>query len=634
MKRVRRLLLGLGAMVSLFVSISACGQSGVTPGTRGRTDPVQRELQRRFESESIERALAEGPRRHAEREWRITLAQIREDFLRIQILNDHLQRFASRSEPFDRRVVAKSASEITKLAERLRENLALPEIEKIAEPSDPNIETGIAQVRLWLLDLGNLINAFVENPVFEKSVVIDAKLSTQARRDLERIIEVSRQVKRSGEKSKRVGPQAASAVRESRTMPAFPGAEGFGSTTPGGRGGRAILVTNLDDAGPGSFRAACDAEGPRVVVFRVSGLITLAKPIVIKNPYLTIAGQTAPGDGICIRNYTFVIATHDVVVRYLRSRLGDLSGQEADSITLASGAENVILDHCSATWSVDEALSLAGNVSNVTVQWCLIAEGLNHSKHTKGAHGYGSLSRANGPVTWHHNLWAHNNSRNPRLGDNYGRPPYPTFDVRNNVIYDYGEIATGLTQGVLKVNYVANYIRPGPASKAGTPIHIGGPSDLSFYIRENVFEGNRVLTADNSQFFDPVMIDGKKQVQPVAQPFSALPVETVSAQRAYEAVLRMVGASLPRRDSVDARIVGEVRRRKGSIIDSQAQVGGWPPLKSKAAPVDSDNDGMPDSWERRHGLKPHDPADGSNDNDRDGYTNLEEYLNNTDPNKP
>ncbi len=285
-------------------------------------------------------------------------------------------------------------------------------------------------------------------------------------------------------------PPNASGASPARVIAAFPGAEGFGSTTPGGRGGRVIFVTNLNDAGPGSLRAACEAEGPRIVIFRVSGLIALAEPLVIKNPYITIAGQTAPGDGICLRNYTFVIATHDVVVRYLRSRLGDLSGQEADSITLASGAENVILDHCSASWSVDEVLSLAGNVSNVTVQWCLIAEGLNHSKHKKGAHGYGSLSRANGPVTWHHNLWAHNNSRNPRLGDNYGRPPYPTFDVRNNVIYDYGEIASGLTQGVLKVNYVANYIRPGPSSKARTPIQVGGPSDLSFYIRENVFEGN------------------------------------------------------------------------------------------------------------------------------------------------
>jgi len=426
------------------------------------------------------------------------------------------------------------------------------------------------------------------------------------------------------------GSPIASAASDSLVVASFPGAEGFGSTTPGGRGGRVIFVTNLDDGGPGSFRAACDAEGARIVIFRVSGLITLASPIVIKQPYITIAGQTAPGDGICLRNYTFIIATHDVIVRYLRSRLGDLSRQEADSITLAAGAENVIVDHCSATWSVDEALSLAGNVSKVTVQWCLIAEGLNHSKHTKGAHGYGSLSRANGPVSWHHNLWAHNNARNPRLGDNYGRPPYPTFDVRNNVIYNYGEIASGLTQGVLKINYVANYIRPGPNSKALTPIHIGGPSDLTFYIRDNIFEGNTAATADNSQFFEPVLIDGKRQVKTVAEPFNSQPVTTVSARKAYEVVLRNVGASLPRRDAIDAQIVSEVRRRKGSIIDSQAQVGGWPELRSKAAPVDSDNDGMPDEWERRHGLNPHDAGDGATDRDSDGYTNVEEYLNRAD----
>jgi pectate lyase len=630
MKTGKHFLLRTGIVIVLMstfaTSMGVRGQGVTTPGTRGRTDPVQRELQRRFESEAIERALAASPRRRSEQERRMMLAQIREDFLRVQIVNDDLQKFA-RTGPLDLKVIAKSASEITKCAERLKDNLALPESEKASELPGWKAETGIEQLRLLLPALSDLINAFVENPVFERSRVVDAKLSAQALRDLDQIILVSKRVKRSSEKLKRARPQAAAAWLDSHAIPAFPGAEGFGSTTPGGRGGRVIFVTNLDDAGPGSFRSACDAEGPRIVIFRISGLITLAQPLVIKNPYITIAGQTAPGDGICLRNFTFVIATHDVIVRYLRSRLGDLSGQEADSITLASGAENVILDHCSATWSVDEALSLAGNVSNVTVQWCLIAEGLNHSKHTKGAHGYGSLSRANGPVTWHHNLWAHNNARNPRLGDNYGRPPYPTFDVRNNVIYDYGEIASGLTQGVLKVNYVANYIRPGPSSKAATPIHIGGPSDLSFYIRENVFEGNGALTADNSQFFDPVTIDGKRQVQTVAEPFNAQPVKTVSAKSAYEAVLRIVGASLPRRDAVDARIVDEVRGRKGSIIDSQQQVGGWPALKSKVAPVDSDDDGMPDSWERRHGLNPHDTADGFADKNKDGYTNLEEYLN-------
>ncbi len=412
-----------------------------------------------------------------------------------------------------------------------------------------------------------------------------------------------------------------------REIPAFPGGEGFGSTTPGGRGGRVLIVTNLDDAGPGSLRAACEAKGPRIVVFRVGGMIPLSSPIVVQNPFLTLDAQTAPGDGVCLRNYPFEVATHDVVVRYLRSRLGDQSGQESDCITLGRGARNSILDHCSATWSVDEALSLAGDVADCTVQWCLIAEGLNRSIHKKGPHGYGSLARAAGPVTFHHNLWAHNDSRNPRLGDNYGRPPYPVFDVRNNVMYDYGAICSGLTQGILKVNYVGNYIRPGPSSKARFPIHVGGPSDMLFYIRDNVFEGNARLTGDNSLFFDPVEIDGKRQVRTVADPFPAPPVRTTSAKEAYEAVLAGVGASLPVRDSVDARIVDEVRKRGGSIIDSQKQVGGWPAYRAAAPPKDTDGDGIPDEWELSHGLNPNDPSDAGRIRSGHDYTNIEEYLN-------
>lgn len=407
-------------------------------------------------------------------------------------------------------------------------------------------------------------------------------------------------------------------------LPAFPGAEGFGATTPGGRGGRVTPVTNLDDSGPGSFRAACEAEGPRIVVFRVGGTIALQKPITVHNPFLTIAGQTAPGDGICLRGYTFGIATHDVVVRYLRSRLGDETKQEADCIDLLHGARNCIIDHCSATWSIDECLSLSGDVQNCTIQWCLIGESLNQSKHAKGKHGYGSLSRANGPITWHHNLWLHNDSRNPRLGDNYGKPPFPTFDVRNNVIYDFGGTASGLTQGNLKVNYVANYIRPGPSSRSKTPITTGDKSDLQFFIRENIFEGNDALTQDNTQFFQPEQF--RDQVHIVETAFAAPAIKTVSAAAALEVVLTGVGATLPVRDAVDARLIEHVRNRTGKLIDSQADVGGWPQLKSGASPVDSDGDGMPDEWETRHGLNPRDPSDGAA-SAKSGYTNVEEYLN-------
>jgi pectate lyase len=430
----------------------------------------------------------------------------------------------------------------------------------------------------------------------------------------------------------------------STELPAFPGAEGFGSTTPGGRGGQLLTVTNLADNGPGSLRAACDAAGPRIIVFRVAGTIASKSPITVKNPYLTLAAQTAPGDGICLRDATFGVATHDVIIRYLRCRLGDVTSREADSLDVLHGSSNVIFDHCTATWSIDECLSLSGNNQNITIQWCLIGESLNMSKHSKGAHGYGSLARANGPVTFHHNLWIHNDSRNPRLGDNYGKgPAFPIFDVRNNIIYDFGHTASGLTQGNLKVNYVANFIRPGPSSRARTPITIGPKSDMQFFIQDNVFDGNDALTQDNARFFHATEMEEtnaagtsslKLEVRTVTRPFDAPHVTTVPAKDLLDSVLPTVGASLPKRDIVDARLIEDVRKRTGKIIDSQTQVGGWPALTSGEPPLDSDNDGMPDAWEIEHKLNPHDPSDANLDSDKDGYSNIEEYLNGTDPQEP
>jgi pectate lyase len=410
-------------------------------------------------------------------------------------------------------------------------------------------------------------------------------------------------------------------------LPAFPGAEGFGANTPGGRGGRVICVTNLDDSGPGSFREACETNGARIVVFRVSGTIQLKSALTVTNPYLTIAGQTAPGDGICLRDYPFGIATHDVILRYLRSRLGDETRQEEDCIDLLNRAHDCIIDHCSATWSIDECLSTSGNDKNCTIQWCLIGESLNHSSHRKGPHGYGSLARANGPMSWHHNLWIHNDSRNPRLGDFYGRGTnFPTFDVRNNVMYDFGATASGLTQGTLKVNYVGNYLRPGPSSTAPKPITVGHPSKLTYFIRDNVYEPSDALTADNSQFFTSVENNGKREVIFAYTPFAAPKVTTVPAKQALKLVLASVGASKPTRDAVDARLVKDVRRRTGKLIDSQKQVGGWPVLKSRPTPIDSDNDGIPDKWEKAHGLNPNDPSDAAKVAPS-GYTWVEEYIN-------
>ena len=414
--------------------------------------------------------------------------------------------------------------------------------------------------------------------------------------------------------------------RAATAPPAFPEAEGFGAATPGGRGGRIWIVRTLADAGPGSFREAVTASGPRVVVFAVGGLISLGSPLEIREPFLTIAGQTAPGGGITLRGAQVSIQTHDVIVRHLRFRPGDIARTEADALNIVGDSHDVIVDHCSASWSVDEALSPSGAIRNVTVQWSVIAEALNHSIHGKGAHGYGSLVRANGGVTLHHNLWAHNAARNPRLGDNYGREPWPTFDVRNNVIYDYGEMASGMTGDRLSVNYVANYIRPGPSSNRSRGIVVlTDTASAAYFLEGNVADGLPGRGNDAS-WFDKTAKDGKPLVTIVARPFPAPPVRTTSAAEALEAVLADAGATRPQRDAVDARIVRTVRDRNGSVIDSQAQVGGWPEYKGGTPPADTDQDGIPDGWERRHGLDPRDAADAARIHSS-GYSSIELYVN-------
>jgi beta-xylosidase/pectate lyase len=418
-------------------------------------------------------------------------------------------------------------------------------------------------------------------------------------------------------------------------LPAFPGAEGFGASTPGGRGGRVFVVSTLDDSGPGSFREAVTAKGPRIVVFAVGGLITLSSPVLIEEPFLTVAGQTAPGDGICVRGRVVSIKTHDVIVRYMRFRLGDILKAEDDSLDIAGDAHDVIVDHCSTTWSVDENLSPSGANRNVTVQWCLIAEALNQSVHSKGEHGYGSLARSVGGVTFHHNLWAHNTARNPRLGDNYGAPPFPVFDVRNNVVYDYGEMASGMTGDRLSVNYVGNYIRPGPDSDRSRGVIVfTDTADAKYFVEGNVVDGRSDWTADNTRLFDRRERSGRSLVTLVPGAFEAPLVKTTSAAQALTDVLAGVGATLPRRDGVDARIVESVERREGRIIDSQIEVGGWPEYRSGQSPVDLDRDGMPDTWERSHGLNPMSGGDASRTRTPGGYTNVEVYLNEAAARRP
>ena len=395
-------------------------------------------------------------------------------------------------------------------------------------------------------------------------------------------------------------------------LPSFPGAEGFGATTPGGRGGKVLIVSNLNDSGRGSLRAALEAEGPRIVVFRVSGLIDLQSPIRVREPFVTVAGQTAPGDGICLRRFGLSIDTHDVVVRHLRSRPGDVSGTEVDGLAVGGTSRNVVVDHCSVSWSVDENLSPSGGISDITVQWCIIAEGLNRGVHSKGAHGYGSLVRASGGLTMHHNLWAHNQSRNPRLGDNYGRPPFPRFDVRNNVIYDAG--GASIAGDSFEANYVGNYLKNGPETPPNSAIF--APTEraaLRFFLSGNHPAGMR-----------PFARPGAETVQTA---FPAPPVKTDSPLEAFRRVLAEAGASQPKRDAVDARIVADVLNGTGAHIDSQWEAGGWPEYRSARPPRDTDRDGMPDEWETARGLDPRNAADAARDRNGDGYTNIEEYLN-------
>ena len=419
-------------------------------------------------------------------------------------------------------------------------------------------------------------------------------------------------------------------------IPSFPGAEGFGAETIGGRGGKVIKVTNLNDSGDGSLRAAVEAAGPRTVVFGVSGTIQLKSPLIIKNPNITIAGQTAPGGGITLRDYTLHIDAQEVILRYIRARLGNTSKIEDDSINLRDGARNVILDHVSASWSTDEALSPSGDIKNITIQWCLIAESLNKSVHIKGAHGYGSLLRATGGVTLHHNVWAYHRGRNPRFGDNYGKNTEPAvFDFRNNIVGSWGDYASGTNDGNIRINYVDNLVRPGKFSSKVEPIVMTdkGDDNTQIYAKGNVVPGNNAWTADNSKMIawggPPKELSkepGKFKL--VTAPFDAPKVTTWPASELMVRVLDNVGANFPWRDSVDERIITQIAENGGKLIDSQEEVGSWPALPNGTAALDTDGDGIPDAWEKAHGLNAKDAADGAKAaKDKSGYTNLELYLN-------
>lgn len=414
--------------------------------------------------------------------------------------------------------------------------------------------------------------------------------------------------------------------------PAFPGAEGFGKYTVGGRGGAVYEVTNLDDHGPGSLREAYEAKGPRTVVFRVSGTIPLESEIRIKNPYITIAGQTAPGDGICVRNYMVKLDTENVIIRYMRFRPGDEAGIELDGFG-GDGAFFVI-DHCSVSWAIDETLSI-NKSANISVQWCMVTESLTKSVHKKGSHGYGGLWGGPGG-SFHHNILAHHSSRNPRAS---GNEDSGLLDFRNNVIYNWG-FNSAYGGELWPRNWINNYYKYGPATRDDVRDRIFLQKDPrgKTYTAGNFVWGFPEISADNwagGMDFSP---DGEatEATLRVDTPYAVAPVTTQSAEEAYALVLASAGCSL-HRDSVDTRIIHEVETGTATygetyggggkgLIDSQTAVGGWPNLASAPAPDDRDHDGMPDSWEEAHGLDSDNGADGAIADTPGGYTHLEQYL--------
>ena len=434
-------------------------------------------------------------------------------------------------------------------------------------------------------------------------------------------------------------------------VPAFSGAEGGGMYATGGREGQVIFVDNLNDKGDGSLREAIEAEGPRIVVFRVSGNIELNKMLHIKNGDLTIAGQTAPGDGICLKKYGIRIDADNIIIRYLRIRPGDTAQKENDAIYSIRN-KNIIIDHCSFSWANDEVASFYDN-ENFTLQWCIISESFYKSDHHKGEHGYGGIW-GGWNASFHHNLLSDHTSRNPRLcGSRYsGRSDLEKADLRNNVIYNWGfNTIYGGEEG--HYNIVNNYFKPGPATQKSKRNRILdltqqfynkniNPDTLGagwFYIDGNVLEGNEKVTQNNWEYGveGSNVDDSAKTKSKLLTPVECTPVKTTDATVAFEQVLQNAGASL-KRDAVDLRIVDEVKTGKeqygksyeegsNGIIDSQNDVGGWPVLKSKKYPKDSDNDGMPDKWEKKNNLNPNDPADFNKNSIHKNYTNIEVYIN-------
>lgn len=417
---------------------------------------------------------------------------------------------------------------------------------------------------------------------------------------------------------------------------AFPGAEGFGAYSAGGRGGDVYIVTNLNDDGPGSLREAVEASGARTVVFAVSGTIELQSRLLLENDSITIAGQTAPGDGITLKNYNLSIYNvENVIIRYIRSRLGADKRGDFDAMS-GRFANDVIVDHCSFSWSIDETV---GNYDNyhMTIQWCIISESLHNAHHSEGSHGMGAFIGGQG-FSFHHNLLANHHNRTPRLcGARYGSDPdLEMVDSRNNVLFNWVTNSCYGGEGG-DYNIVNNYYKPGPATYGAVERRIVAPRDEDgmwgeFFVAGNYVEGYPDVTADNTLGIDEVPTAMWEQVI-TNTPFAAAEVQTQTPQDAYVDVLKHAGASFPKRDKVDARATEDTRtgmpKYTGSyigIIDNPDDVGGYPVLESEPPPIDSDKDGMPDEWEDANGLDKNNMEDGKIIQ-ADGYSNLEHYLN-------
>lgn len=416
----------------------------------------------------------------------------------------------------------------------------------------------------------------------------------------------------------------------------FLGADGFGKYTVGGRGGKVIEVTNLNDSGEGSLRAAVEAEGPRTVVFKVCGTIELQSLLRVTNPYITIAGQTAPGDGICLANYGIVVNTEQVIIRYLRSRPGDLA-EEGDSIWV-NESKNVILDHLSSSWGTDETLSVSAS-DDVSVQWCLISESLNQSINAKGTHGMGSLIRgSNGQkVTFHHNMYFSHRNRSPMQGNYTSHTEDPIgFNVEfiNNVVYNWSGKAASKNHdddSITKYNYIGNYYRSGKKS-GGTYMFSEECPYTEMYAEGNsmndeVPEDQRTMF----EFSEEKPIDQEKYFQDKPFDFSIMS-DISTASEAMAEVVSGVGASVSR-DPIDTAVIEAFENGLGKLINKPTESVGhdkswdsyYPPLAQYTPYVDTDGDGMSDEWEEASGLNPEDAEDGAKTN-KSNYTNLEVFL--------